>query len=128
MKNRAVEIYVQPSPGPGTKVAISTSGGAQMRWSDDGKELFYLALDGRLMAVPLRRGSQRNAITPGQPVPLFDANVGPVVPLQSGHTEAWTISRDGQRFLMNTVVERASVPPITIILNWRPNGYESNER
>ena len=62
-----VEIYVQPFPGPGTKVPISTSGGAQMRWSDDGKELFYLALDGRLMAVPLQRSSQGHAITPGQP-------------------------------------------------------------
>ena len=123
-----VEIYVQPFPGPGTKVRISTSGGAQMRWGADAKELFYLALDGRLMAVPIRRSSQGNAITPGQPVPLFDANVGGVVPLQSGHNEAWTISRDGQRFLMNTIVERASAPPITIILNWRPNGYEGHER
>ena len=123
-----VEIYVQPFPGPGTKVPISTSGGAQMRWSNDGKELFYLALDGRLMAVPLQRSSQGHALTPGQPVPLFDANVGGVVPLQSGYREAWTISRDGQRFLMNTIVERASAPPITIILNWRANGEQGNER
>ena len=123
-----VEVYVQPFPGPGTKVRISTSGGAQMRWSNDAKELFYLALDGRLMAVPIRRSSQGNAITPGQPVPLFDANVGLVVPLQSGHSEAWTLSRDGQSFLMNTVVERASAPPITIILNWRANGDQGNER
>jgi hypothetical protein len=99
-----------------------------MRWSPDGKELFYLALDGRLMAVPLRPGSQGNAITLGQPVPLFDANVGLLVPLQAGHSEAWTISRDGQRFLMNTVVERARTPPITIILNWWANGYEGNKR
>ena len=117
-----VEVYVQPFPGPGTKVRISTSGGAQMRWSNDATELFYLALDGRLMAVPIRRSSQDNAITPGEPVPLFDANVGLVVPLQAGHSEAWTISRDGQRFLMNTVVEHPSAPPITIILNWRANG------
>jgi Tol biopolymer transport system component len=127
-KSGRVEIYVQPFPGPGTEVTISTSGGAQMRWSADAKELFYLALDGRLMAVPIRRSSQGNAITPGQPVPLFDANVGGVVPLQSGHEEAWTISRDGQRFLMHTVVERTSAPPITIILNWRANGHEGNER
>ena len=123
-----VEIYVQPFPGAGTKVLISTSGGAQMRWSDDGKELFYLTLDGRLMAVPIRRSSQGNAITPGQPVPRFDANVGLVVPLQGGYFEAWTISRDGQRFLMHTIVERASAPPITIILNWRTNGDQGNER
>jgi serine/threonine protein kinase len=123
-----VEIYVQPFPGPGTKVTISTSGGAQMRWSPDGKELFYVALDGRLMAVPIRRNSQGTAVAPGQPVPLFDANVGLVVPLQSGHQEAWTISRDGKKFLMNTIVERASAPPITLILNWRPNSNEPTQR
>ena len=99
-----------------------------MRWSADGKELFYLALDGRLMAVPLQRSSQGHAITAGQPLPLFDANVGGVVPLLSGYREAWTISRDGQRFLMNTIVERASAPPITIILNWRANGDQGSER
>ena len=123
-----VEVYVQPFPGPGTKVPISTSGGAQMRWGADGKELFYLALDGRLMAVPLQRSSQGDAIAPGEPIALFDANVGGVVPLQSGYREAWTISRDGQRFLMNTIVERASVPPITIILNWRASADQGNER
>ena len=123
-----VEIYVQPFPGPGTKIQISTSGGAQMRWSDDGKELFYVALDGRLMAVPLRRSSQGDAINPSPPVPLFDANVGLAVPLQAGYAEAWTISRDGRRFLMNTIAERASAPPITIILNWQPNRYQGNER
>ncbi len=47
------EVYVQPFPGPGAKVRISTNGGAQMRWRRDGKELFYIALDGRLMAVPI---------------------------------------------------------------------------
>ena len=123
-----VEIYVQPFPGPGTKVRISTSGGAQMRWSDDAKELFYLALDGRLMAVPLRRSSQGDAIKPGPPVPLFDANVGQAVPLQAGYRGGVDDSRDGQRFLMNTIVERASAPPITIILNWRANGDQGNER
>jgi dipeptidyl aminopeptidase/acylaminoacyl peptidase len=121
------EIYVQPFPAPGTRVRISTSGGAQMRWSDDAKQLFYLAQDGRLMAVPLRRSSQGDAIEPGTPVSLFDANVGLAVPLQAGYLEAWTMSGDGQRFLMNTIVERASAPPITIILNWRASGDQANE-
>jgi hypothetical protein len=40
----------------------------------------------------------------------------------------WTISRDGQRFLMNTIVERASAVPITMILNWRANGDQGSER
>ncbi|MEQ1575486.1 MAG: protein kinase, partial [Vicinamibacterales bacterium] len=40
-----VEIYVQPFPGPGQRVRVSTSGGAQPKWRADGQELFYLALD-----------------------------------------------------------------------------------
>src|SRR4029453_12475979 len=49
-----VEIYVQPFPGPGRKVRISVSGGIQARWRRDGKELFYLGSDNRLMAVPVQ--------------------------------------------------------------------------
>src|SRR4030095_9293979 len=49
-----VEIYVQPFPGPGRKVRISVSGGVQARWRRDGKELFYLGSDNRLMAVPVQ--------------------------------------------------------------------------
>ena len=49
------EIYVQPFPGPARKWGpISTNGGAQVRWRRDGKELFYIALDDRLMAVPIQ--------------------------------------------------------------------------
>ena len=44
------EIYVQPFPGPGTMQPILTRGGAQVRWRRAGRELFYIALDGRLMS------------------------------------------------------------------------------
>ena len=58
--------YVQGFPTPGGKVRVSTSGGAQMAWRKDGRELFYMALDGRLMAVPM------------QPAP--DGTLRPVAP------------------------------------------------
>ena len=67
----AFEIYIQPFPGPGRKVAVSTTGGAQVRWRHDGKELFYIALDGRLMAVPLRFAANSQEVEVGTPVPLF---------------------------------------------------------
>ena len=47
------EIYVQPFPGPGAKTIVSTGGGLQPRWRRDGKELFYVAPDGKLMAVAM---------------------------------------------------------------------------
>ena len=48
------EVYLQPFPGPGAPVQVSKNGGAQVRWRQDGRELFYIGLDGRLMAVPIQ--------------------------------------------------------------------------
>jgi hypothetical protein len=48
------------------------------------------------------------------------SRVGDVVPLQSGYSICNVVSPDGQRFLMDTVVEESAVAPITIILNWNP--------
>jgi eukaryotic-like serine/threonine-protein kinase len=114
------EVYVQPFPGPGAKVRISTNGGAQMRWRRDGKELFYIALDGRLMTVPIQPGHNSGALEPATAAPLFTTNVGPPVPPQSGYNQSYMISPDGQRFLMSIFTEQASVPPITVVLNWQP--------
>ena len=61
-----------------------------MRWRRDGKELFYLALDSRLMAVPIRAGPHDGGLEPGKPVPLFTARVGELVPLQCGYQQAYT--------------------------------------
>jgi len=109
------EIYVQPFPGPGGKEPVSTNGGAQVRWRRDGKELFYIALDSRLMAVPIQLAAGGQAIEPGAPVPLFAARIGEVVPPLE--RQQYIVSSDGQRFLMNTVTDDAA--PITVILNWK---------
>ena len=114
------EIYVQPFPGPGGKSQISTNGGAQVRWRGDGKELFYIALDGRLMAVPLRLASNGQAVDAGAPIPLFATRVGGAV--QGINKQQYTVSLDGQRFLMLTVPQAATASPITMILNLKiPN-------
>ncbi len=110
------EIYVQPFPGPGSKLEVSTNGGAQVRWQRDGKELFYIALDGRLMAVPIRLASNAQTIEAGAPIPLFATHVGAA--LSYPFRQQYDISPDGQRFLMNTVIEEAA-SPITVILNWK---------
>jgi hypothetical protein len=91
-----------------------------MRWRRDGKELFYIALDGHLMAVPIRADSHDGELEPGEPVRLFAVRVGEVVPPQAGYNESYDISPEGQRFLVNTITAETSVPPITVILNWPP--------
>jgi Tol biopolymer transport system component len=64
------EIYIQPFPGSAGKELISTSGGGQPRWRRDGKELFYVGLDGQLMAVSIQMGSDGRTVEAGRPVPF----------------------------------------------------------
>jgi hypothetical protein len=114
------EVYVQPFPGPGARTRISTSGGAQVRWRRDMKELFYVGLDERLMAVPVRLPSGDGPVEAGAPVPLFVTRIGSA--LQTGSRQQYIVSADGRRFLMNTVLDTGPMPPITLILNWQPPG------
>jgi Tol biopolymer transport system component len=114
----SVEIVIQPFPGPGGKMPISRNGGAQVRWRLDGKELFYIALNGRLMAVPIQLASNGRSFEAGDPEPLFMTKVGGAEP--AGPTsQQYAVSADGQRFLMNTVVTDVNASPISVILNWQ---------
>jgi Tol biopolymer transport system component len=45
------EVIVEPFPGPGARIQISNGGGSQPRWSRDGKQIFYIAPDKKLMAA-----------------------------------------------------------------------------
>ncbi len=109
------EVYVQPFPGPGAALRVSTGGGAQVRWRPDGRELFYIALDGRLMAAPIQVPADGQLVV-GMPVPLFATHVGRVLSIGA----QYIVSSDGQRFLMNTFVQDASPTTIRLILNWQP--------
>jgi hypothetical protein len=90
-----------------------------MRWRRDGRELFYIGLDSRLMAVPIRSSTER--IDAGEPIALFEARVGEIVPLQSGYSLSYVVAPDGQRFLISTVIEEPAASPISVILNWQPD-------
>lgn len=112
------EVYLQPFGRAGERLRVSVGGGAQPRWRADGAELFYVALDGRLMAVSKARGTDA-AASPvlGRPRPLFVTNMGPVVPAVS--RQRYRPSPDGQRFLMS-VVDSTGVSPLQVILNLDP--------
>jgi len=111
------EIYIQPFPGPGQRVQVSTNGGSQVRWRRDGRELYYVALDERLMAVPIAPSRDGQSVEPGVAVPLFQTRVGGAVnPLSR---QQYMVSENGQRFLMNSIADDTT-RPITVILNWNP--------
>jgi Tol biopolymer transport system component len=110
------EIYIQRFPRGGDKERVSTNGGAQVRWRADGTELFYVALDDRLMGVRVTFNAASDKVQIGSPVPLFTTRLGGAV--QGVARQQYMVSADGQRFLMNTVPEqRAS--PIIMVLNWK---------
>jgi len=92
-----------------------------MRWRRDGRQLSYLTLDSRMMAVPIRPTANGEGLVAGEPLPLFTTRVGDIVALQSGYNLSYVISPDGRRFLMNTVVEEPADAPLTVILNWKPS-------
>jgi serine/threonine protein kinase len=110
------EVYVAPFPGPGGKRQISTAGGTFPRWRRDGKEIFYLSPDNKLMAAEVN--GQGTTLQVGAARVLFDARPGALTltPLTFGYQ--YDVTADGQRFLVNTLVEQKASSPITVVINW----------
>ena len=100
------QIYIQAIPGSGAKYQVSISGGASPAWRRDGKELFYLSTDQKVIAVPITLGA---GVEIGTPQELF----------ASPGVTGYDVSADGKRFLLNVPAGGAeAVPPVTVVLNW----------
>jgi Tol biopolymer transport system component len=114
------EIYVRPfstdspreSSSDGPKWLISTAGGVEPRWRADGRELFYVALDGKLMAVNVTTGLVFQA---GVPEVLFQT---PVVRPEFGVIGTAEPASDGKRFLFEVPPDRTAQPPFIVVQNW----------
>ena len=114
------ETYVRPFPGSGGKWQVSTAGGTQPRWSPDGKGIYYVSTDNRLMSAPIRVAPDAQAVEVATPVALFPIHLaaGGNIAVGSGTARAqYAVGRDG-RFLTITPVDDAVTSPITIVLNW----------
>jgi eukaryotic-like serine/threonine-protein kinase len=109
------EIYAQSFPTPGGKVLISTNGGDQPRWRGDGKELYYLTLDRKLMSVEVTAGATFES---GTPKVLFQTRT-PAVGLLAFRNH-YAVMPDGRKFLVVTVPEDMSTGPLVMVLNWVP--------
>ena len=106
------EIYVQPFPKGAGKWQISSGGGAMPVWRRDGREILYLASDGRLMAAQVKTDPAFDVETPR---PLFATNVRNFVGLSR---RQFDVTADGQRFILNAAVEEQGAAPITLLQNW----------
>jgi len=109
------QVYVQTVPLSGAKYQISTSGGNSPRWRRDGRELFYVSADQKLMAVPVKLGA---TIEAGTPQPLFPISPFPGASVISS---IYQPMRDGQRFLVLAPAggDAGAAPPFTVVTNWQ---------
>ncbi|MBZ5625136.1 MAG: serine/threonine-protein kinase [Acidobacteriia bacterium] len=109
------EVYVRSFSSDGKaggQQMISQGGGSQPLWRRDGKELFYISADSKVMAVPVSTAPTFRRV--GAPVALFTA------PIYGGgrNTHRWAAMPDGQKFIINSVLTEAVSEPITAIMNW----------
>jgi serine/threonine protein kinase len=113
--SRDSDIFVAHFPGPGGQIQISNRGGAQARWSADGKELFYVSADKKLMAVSIDTSHGRPVA--GLPHALFQTRIvsARIVLFQ------YAVSPDGKRFLINSLPLFGSAP-LTVLMNRRGDG------
>ena len=105
------DVYVQPFPATGAKWQVSAAGGFEAAWRGDGRELFYVAPDARLMAVPVAPSSSGLAF--GVPRGLFRLPLKHALGLSN---RDYAVSRDGQRFLVLEWPGEAAASPIVVVL------------
>lgn len=106
-ESKRAEIYVVSFPKPGGKWQISTNGGVIPVWSRDGRELYFISADRKMMAVEIKPGTRFEA---GIPKPLFDVRL-------AAAGKNFDVSKDG-RFLIPTRTEQPGSPSITVVVNW----------
>jgi Tol biopolymer transport system component len=107
------EVYIQTYPPSDAKWQISTGGGNEPRWRDDGKELFFLSLDRKLMAVDIVvTGGKLRA---GIPRVLFQTPITEATRPPNVH---YDVRPDGSQFIFNTPLNETTESPITAVLNW----------
>jgi Tol biopolymer transport system component len=104
------EIYVRQFPDPGGRWQVSTSGGSDPRWSADGREIFYLDTDDRVVSVAV---GTADAFTAALPEVLFEAPV-----YQRIQRNRYAVADSGDRFLLLSPLATQTIPPMTVVLNW----------
>lgn len=104
----ALEVYLAPRDSPGSKLRVSTSGGSWPMFSHDGRELFYLSQDGRLMTVAIRTTP---TVTAGRAEALFRTG--------GRGWRYFDVAANG-RFLAVVKQIMANEQPLSLVLNWAP--------
>jgi eukaryotic-like serine/threonine-protein kinase len=104
------DVFVIPFRQGSGRWEVSTAGGRFPRWRHDGKELFYISLDNKIMSAEIASAGESFAV--GKLTPLFSVN--------PAFTSGWPydVSADGKKFVIDTQVAQNSTQPLTLVLNW----------
>ncbi len=114
------EVYIRTFPEAGGKWQVSAAGGVQPRWRRDGRELYYVAPDARLMAVPIRLAPDTHTPEAGAPAALVPTRLaagGNLAGTGFLSRAQYAVAADG-RFLMNIADDDTVTSAITIVQNW----------
>jgi Tol biopolymer transport system component len=115
-ESRRFEVYVRSfhgvtATGAGTRISID--GGSHPKWRPDGKELFFLAPDRKLMSAEIHLSP---GMMPAPPKPLFETRI-----YMANFLAGYAVAQNGQRFLINAPTEEEERSPLTVISNWNPD-------
>jgi len=90
-----------------------------VRWNPNGKELFYISLDGKMVSVPMKLDADGKHFEAGTPETLFPTTLrGPEI--QTTNRHQYAVSADGKQFLLRGDPGVPSTTPLSLILNWKP--------
>jgi Tol biopolymer transport system component len=109
-------VYVRKFDGRPADSAlgrVSIAGGSHPQWRRDGREIFFLSPDGKLMSVEVKGSS---ALDFGPPRTIFQTAVR-----MADVFVPYGVSRDGRRFLVNTPLQESEATTLKVILNWKPS-------
>lgn len=124
-ENAGDEVFVQSHPPGLGKHQISSGGGSQPMWAQNGRELFYKS-GNRMMVVDVETGA---AFKAGTPRVLLEM---PFIERDAGNPARYVVSLDAKRFLVTTTVPEdeamagRSVPPFRVVLGWQASRSARN--
>ena len=103
------EVYVQSFPEPRGKFQISAGGGTYPEWSPDGRELYYVSPDRKLMVVGLQLRADSLAPSPPRELAVLAPGVGQII-------QPYAVAPDGKRFLVQSPAGGSQ--PLEVVVNW----------
>jgi eukaryotic-like serine/threonine-protein kinase len=105
-------VYVSTFPKPTGRLQISTAGGHYATWRRDGKELYYLAPDGNLIAAQLKETNGLLHVVALRT--LFQTKASSL----SSLNDSYDAFPDGKKFLVSTVTSEETPTPLSLVFNW----------